>query len=613
MSAGISTQNRKTDPKCQSNMKNISVILLAAAMLMSAAACDREIESSVQTRNVTFTLSFDGTAAPDTRATYDDLTGVWEAEDIVYAYLTSTDNVAYGPYTFTPDAAGERATFQAAISGIPDGTQIASIDAYHYDNLEAVTFDNGIISYSLPTAADGTLSYLTVSSYDYPSGSEPAAADGGTIDITEALTFRHCLSRIDIETDIPDIRDITLTLVGGSLPSSGHLDVADGTTTVAASAELLRATPSDNFQIGIIPVDFGGEGSLRAAVVTTDGKAYTREVTLSRFARATRYTLQLNAANLTEVTAIADEQAFTDISDGDYLLTADLTLSEIPHITDFSGTIDGNGHTIDISAAAATTSGQGGIFATTAGNTSIRNMEIIAGDREATISEGGVLVGRLAEGSTLTIDNVHASGNITASRDGDASHLFAGGIVGFVPSTSQINITNSTFTGSVTIDQSGTTSITFKNAYVGGIVGCVETGVTDFTQTASYAGTTAGSASVISGCSVTNATLNNTNDGSYDAPLLDVSGSEIYTGGIAGRCTGLITDCTVSNVVISAISEGDGTGRQARPIVGNDWYENSDNARNVYTAVAINGAAPESGTYNGADVAGSVDNRYQTN
>lgn len=594
-------------------MNSKPIILIAAAALISATSCDRDIESTVQPQHVTFTLSFDGAAASATRATYDGLTGVWEAGDEVYAYLTSTDNVSYGPYTFTPDAAGERATFQAEITGIPDGTRIASIDAYHYDNLDAVAFDNGTISYSLPAAADGTLSYMTVSSYDYPSGSEPAASEGGTIDITEALTFTHCLSRIDIETDIPNIRDVTIGIVGGSFPSSGRLDVADGATTVSGTTALLHATPSDNFQIGIIPVDFGGNRTLRAAVVSTDGKAYTREVTVSQFARATRYSLQLNAANLTEVTAIADEQTFTDISNGNYILTADLTLTEIPHITDFSGTIDGNGHTIDISTAAATTSGQGGIFATTTGDTSIRNMEIIAGDREATISEGGVLVGRLADGSALSLDNIHASGNITASRDGDASHLFAGGIVGFVPSSAQINITNSTFTGSVTIDQTGTTSITFKNAYVGGIVGCVETGVTDFSQTASYAGTTAGSASVISGCTVTDTALNNTNDGSYDAPLLDVSGSEIYTGAIAGRCTGLITDCTVRNVVISAISEGDGTGRQARPIVGNDWYENSDNARNTYTAVTINGNAAASGTYNGANVAGSVDNRYQTN
>ena len=189
-------------------MNSKPIILIAAAALISATACDRDIESTVQPQHVTFTLSFDGAAASATRATYDGLTGVWEAGDEVYAYLTSTDNVSYGPYTFTPDAAGERATFQAEITGIPDGTRIASIDAYHYDNLNAVTFDNGTISYSLPAAADGTLSYMTVSSYDYSSGSEPAASEGGTIDITEALTFTHCLSRIDIETDIPNIRDV---------------------------------------------------------------------------------------------------------------------------------------------------------------------------------------------------------------------------------------------------------------------------------------------------------------------------------------------------------------------------------------------------------------------
>lgn len=196
--------------------------------------------------------------------------------------------------------------------------------------------------------------------------------------------------------------------------------------------------------------------------------------------------------------------------------------------------------------------------------------------------------------------------------DNDASHLFAGGIVGFVPTASQINISNSSFTGSVTIDQTGTTSINFKNAYVGGIVGCVETGVTGFRKSSEYTGSTDGSASTITNCTVTNSNLNNTNDGSYNAPTLDVSGSEIYTGGIAGRCTGLITNCSVENIIIKSISEGDGSGRQARPIVGNDWYENSDNANNTYTNLSVNDNEASSGTYNGANTAGGVENRYQT-
>lgn len=579
-------------------MNSKPIILIAAVALISATSCDRDIESTVQPQHVTFTLSFDGAAASATRATYDGLTGVWEVGDEVYGYLTSTDNVSYGPYTFTPDTAGERATFQAEITGIPDGTRIASIDAYHYDNLNAVTFDNGTISYSLPAAADGTLSYMTVSSYDYPSGSEPAASEDGTIDITEALTFTHCLSRIDIETDIPNIRDVTIGIVGGSFPSSGRLDVADGVTTAAATTALLHATPSDNFQIGIIPVDFGGNRTLRAAVVTTDGKAYTREVTVSQFARATRYTLQLNAANLTEATAIADEQAFTDISNGNYILTADLTLTEIPHITDFSGTIDGNGHSIDISGAGMTDDEYGGIFATTEGEAAVTNLTVVAGERSADIVEGGVIVGRVNSG-TLTLDNVHASGNIEADRRNVRDkHMFVGGLVGCVPNGATIHATDCSFTGNVTTNQ--TLVDIPKNSYVGGIVGAVETSG-KFETGQEYKGVTEDNGSYIVNCKYSGTLTNTATLGAYTP--------EIYTGGIAGRSTGLIKDCSVTDVTINAETGNDGSGRQAKPILGNDWYEYVYNDNNSYTNVTINGEV-RNGMYKGSKAAGTDSPSY---
>lgn len=597
------------------------MILAAAALMFTVTACNKSEEPATQPQGVSFSLTFEGTTSPETRVAFekDALTGQWEERDKVYVYLNAMNGRFYGPFETTPDAAGERASFTAEIKGVPADTKIAGIDAYHYDNLDEVKFADGAITYSLPASNNGTLSYLTVSSFDYPVGSEPEVIDGGEIDINETLTFTQRLARLDIKTDL-SIKEITLSLTDAEFPTSASLNVADDNTSATASASMIRINPAvddDYYQIGLVPVSFGSDKTMKATVITTNGEAYTREVTVSAFEKAKRYTLYLReGSDLNSVTPVSTEEALKAMSgsDGDFVLTADITPDNIPHITNFSGTLDGNGHTINISGSeSSTTSGQGGIFANTTGDAKISNLDIIGGDRQATMAEGGMLVGLVTNGSTLTIDNVHVEGTITASRDGDASHLFAGGIVGFVPSSSQINITNSTFTGSVTIDQTGTTGITFKNAYVGGIVGCVETGVTDFSQTASYAGTTAGSASVISGCTVTDTALNNTNDGSYDAPLLDVSGSEIYTGGIAGRCTGLITDCTVRNVVISAISEGDGTGRQARPIVGNDWYENSDNARNTYTAVTINGNAAASGTYNGANIAGSVDNRYQTN
>lgn len=590
------------------------MILAAAALMITATACNKSEEPATQPQGVSFSLSFDGTTSPKSRATYDQLTGVWEADDIVYVYLNATGGKTYGPYEATPDGAGERASFTAKITGVDAGIKIAGIDAYHYDNLDDVGFNNGTITYSLPKSNDGTLSYLTVSSYDYPEGSEPEATEGNSIDITEALTFTHCLARIDIETKM-SIASVSLSLTDAEFPISGSLNIADGITTPTTATSTLQASAAKNFQIGVIPVSFGGNKTMKAIVITTEGKAYTREVKVSEFKKATRYTLILNSTNLTEITAVSTEEGLKELSNksGDFVLTADIEPKEIPHITNFSGTLDGNGHTIDISGStSSTTSGQGGIFANTTGNAKISNLDIIGGDRQATMAEGGMLVGLVSDGSTLTIDNVHVSGTITASRASDASHLFAGGIVGFVPTASQINISNSSFTGSVTIDQTGPTSITFKNAYVGGIVGCVETGVTGFRKSSEYTGSTDGSASTITNCTVTNSNLNNTHDGSYDTPWGESSGSEIYTGGIAGRCTGLITNCSVENIVIKSISEGDGSGRQARPIVGNDWYENSDNANNTYTNLSVNDNEASSGTYNGATKAGGVENRYQT-
>ena len=601
-------------------MNSRSMILAAAALMITATACNKSEEPATQPQGVSFSLSFDGTTSPETRVVFEDdaLTGQWESGDIVYVCLNSTDGTVYGPYKATPDAAGERASFKAEINNVPAGTKIAGIDAYHYDNL-GVSFFEGDILYYLPASNNGTLSYLTVSLFDYPDGSEPEVIDGGEIDINETLTFTQRLARLDIKTDL-SIKEITLSLTDAEFLISGSLNVANGNTSVTASANKIRINPAavkDYYQIGLVPVSFGSDKkTMKATVITTDGKAYTREVTVSAFEKAKRYTLDLSKdSGIKQVTPVSTEEGLKAMSgsDGDFVLTADIEPNDIPHITDFSGTLDGNDHIINISRSeSSTTSGQGGIFANTTGDAKISNLRIVGGDRQATMAEGGMLVGLVTNGSTLTIDNVHVVGTITASRDDNASHLFAGGIVGFVPTDSKINISNSSFSGSVTIDQSGTTGIGFKNSYVGGIVGCVETGVSDFSKSSEYTGSTNGSASTITNCTVTNTNLNNTNDGSYDAPIGDISRSEIYTGGIAGRCTGLITNCSVENIIIRSISEGDGSGRQAKPIVGNDWYENSDNADNSYTNVSVNDNEASSGTYNGATKAGGVENRYQT-
>ena len=48
-------------------MKSKPIILIAATALISATSCDRDVESTERPQHVTFTLSFDGAAAPATR------------------------------------------------------------------------------------------------------------------------------------------------------------------------------------------------------------------------------------------------------------------------------------------------------------------------------------------------------------------------------------------------------------------------------------------------------------------------------------------------------------------------------------------------------------------
>lgn len=86
------------------------MILAAAALMITATACNKSEEPATQPQGVSFSLSFEGTTSPKTRVAFKDeaLTGKWEDDDVVYVLLNST-NRSYGPFEATPDAAGERA------------------------------------------------------------------------------------------------------------------------------------------------------------------------------------------------------------------------------------------------------------------------------------------------------------------------------------------------------------------------------------------------------------------------------------------------------------------------------------------------------------------------
>lgn len=596
-------------------MNSKTIILIAAAALISATACDRDIESTVQPQHVTFTLSFDGTTSPETRVAFEDeaLTGKWEADDVVYVLLNSTEGTVYGPYEATPDAAGERASFTAKIS-VPAGTKIAGIDAYHYDNLDEVKFADGAITYSLPASNNGTLSYLTVSSFDYSVGSEPEVIDGGEIDINETLTFTQRLARLDIKTNL-SIKEITLSLTDAEFPTSASLNVAnvaDDNTSATASASMIRINPDvdDYYQIGLVPVSFDSDKTMKATVITTDGKAYTREVTVSAFEKAKRYTLDLSlstGSGLNEITAVSTEEGLKELSgkSGNFVLTADITLQEIPNIPGFQGYLDGNGYKISLPETSSVEASEAGIFGSIANDVTITNLNVDAKTLTMNTRNGGIIAGSVTSG-TITLNNVHVTGTVTASQseEGDDNHIFAGGLVGFVKNGAFIAATNCSFSGTITANQpKGLTAESQYNSYVGGIVGSVESGIEEFDND-EYHGSEAGKGSTITNCFVMNSTISNLLGGGTYWPYVLERATEFYTGGIAGRCTGLIIDCSVTDTKISGVRSDNGYRKMIKPILGNDYYEHIYNDNNSYTNVTINGEV-RNGMYKGSKAAGT--------
>lgn len=581
-------------------MKKGSILIMAVAIMASVASCNKSDDTQFTPESgIPVTLKFTASSSPETRIAYDGKEGKWEADDEVCVVVTDTKGTEYKSKscTVTPIDDGATATIDAVFT-IDEGKKIKKLTAYHASDDMTVSYKGGNIDFSLPEIPDGTLSYLTTSAYTYDEGSEPTVEQGSDIELSATtLKFKHILARIDITTDIENVSSITLSFVGATVPTAGKLNIENGTITPDNGKDKLMTIKGgkNTYQIGFIPVKFASATTMKATVIT-DTEAYTKEVELTEIVAATLNTLDLTTSKMTKATVITGDnfQPIADDPDGNFVLTEDLTLTEIPHLEGFSGTLDGNGHSIDISRAGMTDAEYGGIFATTEGEAAVTNLTVVAGDRSADIVEGGVIVGRVDSG-TLTLDNVHASGNIEADRRNVLDqHMFVGGLVGYVPNGATIHATDCSFTGNVTTNQ--TLVDIPKNSYVGGIVGAVETSG-EFEIGQGYKGVTEDNGSYIVNCKYSG-TLTNT-------AILGAYNPEIYTGGIAGRSTGLIKDCSVTDVTINAVPDNDGSGRQAKPILGNDWYEYVYNDNNSYTNVTINGEAPRTGIYKGSKAAGT--------
>lgn len=170
----------------------------------------------------------------------------------------------------------------------------------------------------------------------------------------------------------------------------------------------------------------------------------------------------------------AEEFAAMDAS-GSYTLTADIIVTA-PYANEFTGTFDGNGHTVTLNITSSSAKSYTGLFGTLAGGAVVKNV-ITAGKIEATGKDnvGGIAGFANTYSGDVTIENCKNTAAITGNNE-------VGGILGYCSgSAHSVTVTDCANTGTI----SGTRKL-------GGICGNLENA--HFIKNCYNSGTVTGSA-----------------------------------------------------------------------------------------------------------------------
>lgn len=229
---------------------------------------------------------------------------------------------------------------------------------------------------------------------------------------------------------------LTVVMVVSLLPTSVLAD------TLAADQE------QQTQQEQIAPVDT--ENTVPAEdEETQEQQEPAEEVPVSRSARSGGTALALAEGTVSSAKEFAEM-----VASGSYTLTKDIIVTE-PYASDFSGTFDGNGHTVTLNITASTANV--GLFSKLAGGAVVKNV-ITAGSISSTEKYVGGIAGFANTYSgDVTIENCKNTAAISGYKA-------VGGIVGYVTGAAGVTVRGCANTGSVM----------GANRQVGGIAGTIQ-------------------------------------------------------------------------------------------------------------------------------------------
>lgn len=253
---------------------------------------------------------------------------------------------------------------------------------------------------------------------------------------------------------------LTVVMVVSLLPTSVLADMLAADQEQQTQQEQIAPVDTEN------TVPAGNEE-------TQEQQEPAEEVPVSRSARSGGAAPMLAAAGA--VQNIGTAEAFAAMEPGgNYQLTADIIVTA-PYAYDFSGTFDGNGHTVTLNITSSSAKSYTGLFGTLAGGAVVKNVKVngtvsgtegVAGiaaqangatisgcincaEISATERYVGAIVGKMEGG---TVENCYNTGAISSSRNRPAVNL--GGIVGYIDESATVK--NCYNVGEITVTNKAT-------------------------------------------------------------------------------------------------------------------------------------------------------------
>ena len=328
---------------------------------------------------------------------------------------------------------------------------------------------------------EGATSTLTVTNHYKKGALASTAGTDTTVGATNTLTVPNNLTLYFIPNATQDSNRLGIAFSGTTYSSANDYSVTGLNNAEKTASGGFSAAPSGGTLALGLPVganNWKTDGTFASITATP-------KFDPSSYAALTKYEHGYVSSRTTNSgTPITSDNFSTYFAPGGqannqsstYYLTQDIVVTGFTGIN-FSGTFDGNGHTIFI-VANNTTSGSavGGLVGNMTGGT-IKNLRVViynsvnvgvnnpSSSVAKTQNAVGGLVGKMSGGSLQNVQVVIQSGATMQTSASNDNHVSIGGVVGQITST--VSLTD------VTLQLDGTISASGRYVFTGGIVGSI--------------------------------------------------------------------------------------------------------------------------------------------